>query len=96
MAEYKFVISPVGGGFDTYRTWEALVLGCIPIIRRNPLSSTLLAGLPVITVEEWTDVTPDNLRKWADAQVGEVPTSTYSLDAWTRYMERQRRAIVCG
>eukprot|EP00796_Vickermania_ingenoplastis_P005779 gene5779-4130_t len=29
---YAFVVSPIGYGFDCYRTWEALTLGAIPIL----------------------------------------------------------------
>lgn len=34
MAEYKFALSPRGWGPDCYRTWEALYVGTIPIVRR--------------------------------------------------------------
>ena len=35
--EYAFVLSPPGKGLDCHRTWEALCLGCIPIIISTPL-----------------------------------------------------------
>lgn len=35
MADCKFVFSPRGLGPDCYRTWEALMVGTIPIVRRN-------------------------------------------------------------
>ena len=35
--EYAFVISPHGGGYDCHRTWEALVLGCIPIVKTSKI-----------------------------------------------------------
>lgn len=34
----KYVISPVGAGYDCYRVYESLLLDSIPIIIRNPLS----------------------------------------------------------
>ncbi len=34
MAHYKFALSPRGWGPDCYRTWEALLVGTIPIVRR--------------------------------------------------------------
>ena len=30
--KYKFILSPSGAGPDCHRTWEALYMGCIPIV----------------------------------------------------------------
>lgn len=54
-SKYAFVISPHGNGLDCHRTWEALVLGCIPIVKTSPLDP-LYDGLPVLIVKEWKDV----------------------------------------
>ena len=32
MIKYTFILSPAGIGLDCHRTWEALCLGCIPIV----------------------------------------------------------------
>ena len=48
---------------DTHRTWEAFILGAIPIVMRNPLSS-LYKGLPVIEITDVTEVTAQNLPIW--------------------------------
>ena len=32
-SQYAFVLSPRGGGYDCHRTWEALLLGSIPIVK---------------------------------------------------------------
>ena len=61
-SQYAFVISPHGNGLDCHRTWEALCLGCIPIVRTSPLD-TLFADLPVYIVNDWSDVTEENLRR---------------------------------
>ena len=54
-SKYAFVISPHGGGLDCHRTWEALCLGCIPIIKKSPISY-LFEDLPVLIVENWEDI----------------------------------------
>jgi hypothetical protein len=61
-SQYAFVISPHGNGLDCHRTWEALCLGCIPIVRTSPLDS-LYEGLPVYIVKDWSDVTEENLKR---------------------------------
>lgn len=35
MADFKFALSPRGWGPDCYRTWEAIFVGTIPIVRRG-------------------------------------------------------------
>ena len=60
MVNYKYVISPHGNGLDCHRTWEALVLGCIPIVKSSPLDP-LFCDLPVLIVKEWSDITQEVL-----------------------------------
>jgi hypothetical protein len=60
MIQYKYVISPHGNGLDCHRTWEALILGCIPILKTSCLDS-LFEGLPVLIVQKWSDVTQELL-----------------------------------
>lgn len=54
-SEYAFVISPHGNGLDCHRTWEALVLGCIPIVKKSVLDP-LYDNLPVLIVNDWDEV----------------------------------------
>lgn len=60
--EYAFVISPHGNGLDCHRTWEALCLGCIPIVKTSKIDS-LYEGLPVLIVQDWSDVNLELLEK---------------------------------
>ena len=60
-SEYAFVISPHGNGLDCHRTWEALVLGCIPIVKTSDIDS-LYYELPVLIVKNWTDITYELLE----------------------------------
>ena len=53
--EYAFVASPHGNSLDCHRTWEALCLGCIVIVKTSPLDP-LYEGLPVLIVNEWMDI----------------------------------------
>jgi len=61
-SEYAFVVSPHGNGLDCHRTWEALNLGCIPIVKTSPLDP-LYQDLPVLIVQSWSDVTLPLLNK---------------------------------
>lgn len=63
MIEYKFVVSPHGNGLDCHRTWEALVLGCIPIVKSSPLDF-MYRDLPILIVNQWSDITQDLLDSY--------------------------------
>ena len=54
-SNYAFVISPHGNGLDCHRTWEALCLGCIPIIKKSNMSD-IFEELPVLIVDNWSNI----------------------------------------
>jgi hypothetical protein len=62
-SQYQFVLSPHGAGFDCHRTWEALLLGCIPIVKRATIND-LFSDLPVIEVDDWSQITREKLSEW--------------------------------
>jgi hypothetical protein len=70
-SQHAFVASPRGNGIDTIRTWEALMLGCIVIVRRIVTPGTpapapieeLYADLPVVMIDSWSEVTREFLAK---------------------------------
>jgi hypothetical protein len=61
-SKYAFVISPYGNGYDCHRTWEALILGCIPIVKKSNLDE-IYTDLPVLIVNNWSDVTYELMEK---------------------------------
>lgn len=61
MIEYAFTISPHGNGLDCHRTWEALCLGCIPIVKTSGLDP-LFEDMPVWIVSAWSEVTEENMK----------------------------------
>lgn len=48
-----FTLSPPGNGNDCHRTWEAIYLDCIPIIKKGFLSPYLSDNLPILVVDSW-------------------------------------------
>ena len=61
MSEYAFVVSPFGNGFDCIRTFEALCLGCIVIMKKSFLD-IIYEELPVLLVDEWSDINEQLLK----------------------------------
>jgi hypothetical protein len=81
--QHVFVASPRGNGLDTIRTWEALMLGCIVIVRRIPeegerecVIEELYQDLPVVIIDQWSDITRDFL----DRTLSEYAQRTFRYD----------------
>ena len=58
--QFAFVLSPFGMGMDCHRTWEALCLGAVPIVKANAFKS-MFADLPVLFINEWHEITRELL-----------------------------------
>ena len=61
---YPFIICAHGGGIDPCpKIWEALCVGCIPIIKSSALND-VYTQFPVVILDEWNTITLENLNKW--------------------------------
>jgi len=77
--QHVFVASPRGNGMDTIRTWEALMLGCIVIVRKIPgecILEELYHELPVVMIDQWSEITRDFL----DQILSEYEKRTFRYD----------------
>ena len=83
MSKFYFVISPHGNGLDCHRTWEALALGCIPIVKKSWLSvGKLYENLPVLIVDNWSDITLELLEKTKNELfTNKIPDKMY-IEYW--------------
>lgn len=75
MARSKFVLSPRGNGIDCHRTWEALLMGAIPIVKSSYLDP-LFEQLPVLIVDDWHQVT----QEFLEAKYEEINSREYELE----------------
>ena len=78
MVKHKYVVSPHGNGLDCHRAWEALALGCIPIVKSSPLDP-MFSDLPVLIVKEWSDITQELLDTFVPASTN---TQKLQLSYW--------------
>ncbi|WP_319529134.1 hypothetical protein [uncultured Cohaesibacter sp.] len=62
---YAFTLSPLGAGLDCHRTWEALLLGTIPIVTTSPIDP-LYENLPVVILRSWSELTEARLKEEFD------------------------------
>ncbi len=91
MKKFTFVISPPGNGLDCHRTWEALLMGCIPIVQHSTIDA-VFDGLPVILVDDWTQVTEAFLKE----EYQKIITQTYDRNnLFADYWLKRIRAYQC-
>ena len=60
LSNYKFVLCPWGNGIDTYRLWETLFSGSIPVVKKHDAYKKF-KKLPIIFYENNEDLTLDYL-----------------------------------
>jgi len=77
-SKYAFVASPHGNGLDCHRTWEALCLGCIPVVKTSGIDS-LFADLPVLIVKNWSDIT----KQLLESTIAEFKDKKFNYDRIT-------------
>ena len=79
LSEYKFILSPPGGGVDCHRTWEALYSGTIPIVISSSINE-LYDDMPVLTVKNWDVITKEFLEsKYVEIQK-KLQNNEYNMD----------------
>jgi hypothetical protein len=64
--DHAFSISPRGNGIDTFRMWESLHLGVVPITVREACFQDHLTRLPILFLDRWEDfgeLTQSDLEK---------------------------------
>ena len=76
--------APGSHGQDTYRFWEAVSLGAVPVTLRGPLDG-LYSQVPCVLVDDWRRrITPADLVAWRQ----NLTERFGDLDAATRAARR--------
>lgn len=87
-SQYQFVLSPHGAGLDCHRTWEALLLGCIVIVKTAKLND-LFSALPVIAVNDWREISPAFLNQAIISnKQKKLDTKSLYMPFWRKKLEK--------
>jgi hypothetical protein len=90
IATHKFVLSPPGNGIDCYRTWEALYLGAIPVVRVST-SMSAFAALPILFTDDYSELSEVYLEeRWREMSSRSFEIERI-LKSW--YMNRFLNAV---
>ena len=57
---HKFICCPRGNGIDTYRFWESIFMGCVPIVESSPLDD-LYSKVNCIIVDSFLNLKKEQL-----------------------------------
>ena len=88
MKQYRYILCPPGNGTDCHRAWEALLLGCIPVIQHSLLDD-LFKDLPVIFIDDWAEITQAFLeKKYAELQNQSHRLEKIYADYWIDLIKR--------
>jgi|10_taG_2_1085330.scaffolds.fasta_scaffold00780_16 hypothetical protein len=68
LASHKFVISPRGNGVDCHRTWEALYLRTVPIVKHS-IHMDDFGDLPIYFVNDWSELCYTKLKQFYEDRV---------------------------
>lgn len=93
-AEFVFLLSPLGNGFDCHRTWEGILFGHIIIVQSSPLDRLYLEhNLPVVIVQDWNEINSSMLNVWYNKYKELTYFENYqtrykmTVDYWMGYMK---------
>jgi len=73
---HHFSISPRGNGLDCHRSWEILYLGRYPVMKKYYGLQKLFEDLPVVFVDDWTQVSEEFLNK----ELEKIQRTSYNYD----------------
>ncbi len=96
LSQAQFTVAPRGLGLDTVRFWEAVVLDCIPIVKRSELDD-LYSGLPVVFIDEWEEVNEEFLKqKYAEIKSANLGKEKAYYDYWAEKIEEVKKSVCAG
>tara|TARA_A100000164_G_scaffold341821_1_gene338806 strand:- start:357 stop:1511 length:1155 start_codon:yes stop_codon:yes gene_type:complete len=87
MRDSQYIISPGGRGFDCHRTWEALVLGVVPIVKTS-VNDILFKEMPVLIVDSFKEINNNLLNKKHD--FGKTNLKKITLEYWVDVIKQKK------
>ncbi len=93
VAASKFEIAPKGFAWDTYRLWECIYVGTIPIVKTSQLD-VLYEDLPVLIVQDWKEITEDFLNeKYQEMSFGTYNMEKSTIDYWLKLIDEEKARL---
>jgi len=91
---HKFVVSPLGGGVDCGRVWQAICLGTIPIVF-NHRNLDFYKELPILVYDNINEITKNYLEeKWEEMSNKKYDLSKATVSYWKDRIEKEKYAQI--
>lgn len=91
LRKYKFIVSPLGNGTDCHRTWEAIVLGVVPIVKKTYIYP-LLKDFPILFVNSYDEVTESLLESFQYPDT--FPEEKLTLNYWNTFIRNYHTSLL--
>jgi len=76
MHHSKYCLSPFGNGRDCHRVYEALAVGCVPIVLSSVMDQ-IYVTMPILIVNDWTSINEERLNAHYEQIVSKVGDKSY-------------------
>lgn len=81
---HKFIISPLGNGYDCGRNWLAMYLGSIPVIPRHT-NIQFYIDMPIVVYDHIDEITEDFLlRKYDEILASKFSLAKSKISYWSK------------
>ena len=90
LASHRFVISPRGNGIDCHRTWEALYLRTVPIVKHSTHMDDF-GDLPIYFINDWSELCYNKLNQFYEEQIinGKFGLDKLKISWWERHISEK-------
>ncbi len=95
---YKFVVSPPGNAIESCRTWEALYVRTVPIVKDSVAMRYFVSlGLPIWIVKEWNELdmlNEETLKVKYESFMKNPNWEPLHMDFWIKLIDEDRKTYL--
>lgn len=94
LKDFKFLVCPRGLGMDTHRTYEAMYLGVVPVVKRDKLTP-LHSKFPILVVDSYDQVSQSLLEdSWPALRHRLRSVAELKREYWLAEIENMRQTVM--
>lgn len=90
---HKYTLSPPGNGEDCHRTWEALYLGSIPVVKRSVMTDFFSQFVPMYIYDSVKDINHSTLRQKYDSLLHMELSPILTFSYWKDQISHKRQEL---
>lgn len=95
LASFCFTVSPAGNTLGSHRTWEALYLRTIPIVKRTVDAEACVGlGLPLWILDDWKELAEFGEKELRIKYIEMMKTANFDalyMDYWTKRINNHKK-----